>query len=130
MDTSPITPELTYRNALKEGRFMLQVCSGTGRAVFYPRVTSPWTGNPLTTWSQMSGQGQVYSTTTVRRRADKGGDYNVAIIELAEGARMMSRVENVTPDKVEIGMDVVAKIITSPDGEPIIVFVPKAGVAT
>ncbi|WP_252729627.1 Zn-ribbon domain-containing OB-fold protein [Pacificibacter marinus] len=78
----------------------------------------------------MSGQGQVYSTTTVRRRADKGGDYNVAIIELAEGARMMSRVENVTPDKVEIGMDVVAKIITSPDGEPIIVFVPKAGVAT
>jgi uncharacterized OB-fold protein len=78
----------------------------------------------------MSGQGQVYSTTIVRRRPDRGGDYNVAIIELVEGARMMSRVEGIAPEKVKIGMDVIAKIIGSPEEEPMIVFVPQVRSAT
>jgi len=41
----------------------------------------------------------VYSTTTVR---DRAGDYNVAIVELEGGARMMSRVDGVAPDAVRI----------------------------
>lgn len=130
MEPALNTPELTFRRALKEGRFILQVCDDTKRAVFYPRVISPWTGKSLTSWSQMSGQGQVYSTTIVRRRPDRGGDYNVAIIELVEGARMMSRVEGVAPEKVKIGMDVIAKIISSPEEEPMIVFVPQVRSAT
>ena len=35
-------------------------------------------------WQDADGGGTVYSTTVVRRKADQGGDYNVAVIELAE----------------------------------------------
>ncbi len=54
--------------------------------------------------------GTVYATTCTRRPADKGGDYNVALIDLAEGPRMMSRVEGIAPDKVQIGMKVKARV--------------------
>jgi uncharacterized OB-fold protein len=52
----------------------------------------------------------VYSTTVVRRKADDGGDYNVCLVDLAEGVRMMSRVVSVAPQDVRIGMRVTARI--------------------
>ena len=45
----------------------------------------------------------VYATTVVRPR--DGEPYNVALVDTAEGRRM-SRVENVAPDQVRIGMEV------------------------
>jgi uncharacterized OB-fold protein len=65
----------------------------------------------------------VYSTTVIRRRAESGGDYNVALIDLAEGVRLMSRVEGLPPADVKIGMAVRARIVQGKDG-PLIVFVP------
>ena len=67
------------------------------------------------------------SSTTrwvVRRKADKGGDYNVALIDLKEGARMMSRVEGVAPTEVKIGMAVSAHIGLI-DGQHAVVFYNK-----
>jgi uncharacterized OB-fold protein len=46
----------------------------------------------------------------------------VALIDLAEGPRMMSRVIGIAPEAVEIGMNVKARIID--DGGPIVVFEP------
>jgi DUF35 OB-fold domain, acyl-CoA-associated len=62
-------------------------------------------------WIEPSGQGTVYSTTVVRRKPEAGGDYNVALIDLAEGVRLMSRVDDVAPDQVRIGMPVRAQVI-------------------
>ena len=61
-------------------------------------------------WVKASGSGTVYSTTVVRRKPEAGGDYNVALIDLAEGPRMMSRVVGVEPTAVKIGMKVRARI--------------------
>jgi hypothetical protein len=47
----------------------------------------------------------------------------VALIDLAEGPRMMSRVEGIEPWEVTIGMAVQARIVTQ-DGEPVVVFEP------
>jgi hypothetical protein len=41
----------------------------------------------------------VYAVTTVRRKADAGGDYNVSLIDLDEGVRLMSRVANRRPPR-------------------------------
>lgn len=68
-----------------------------------------------------SGQGTVYSTTVVRRKAEAGGDYNVALIDLKEGVRMMSRVEGISPEAVAIGMPVQATIIDG-EGGKLVVF--------
>jgi hypothetical protein len=46
----------------------------------------------------------------VRRKPADGGDYNVCLVDLAEGPRMLSRVAGVAPEEVRIGMAVKARI--------------------
>lgn len=60
----------------------------------------------------------------IRRKPDNGGDYNVAVVDLAEGPRLMSRVEEMLPGDVRIGMAVEARIKGTEKG-PLVVFVPK-----
>ncbi len=120
-ESAPI-PEQDYLRFLAEGRFMIQRSRSSGRYVFYPRVAEPRTGATDLEWVPASGMGTVYATTVMRQRAP-AADYNVALIDLAEGPRMMSRVEGVAPDAVRIGLKVKARI--SRDGDtPIVVFDP------
>jgi uncharacterized OB-fold protein len=114
-------PQKIFFEALKSGVFRIQRCSACSRHVFYPRVLCPHCGSPRLAWVDASGDGTVYSTTVVRRKADAGGDFNIALIDLAEGVRMMSRVDGAAPDAVRIGMPVKAEIITEND-QPLIVF--------
>ena len=115
-------PHLAFRAFLEEGRFMLQRSSETGRFIFYPRVTEPGTGCTNLEWIEASGAGVVYSTTVVRNQP-RAPDYNIALIDLAEGVRMMSRVEGVEPGAVAIGMPVRARIARIDDAL-VIVFDP------
>ena len=73
-------------------------------------------------WVPASGRGTVYSTTVIRQKPPTP-NYNLALIDLAEGPRMMARVEGVAPEDVKIGMPVQAKVIR--DGEQaLVVFEP------
>lgn len=114
-------PDAEFEKRLKAGKFCIQRCEDTGRHVFYPRLLSPYSGSDRLTWVEASGRGTVYSTTTIRQKPERGGDYNLSIIELAEGPKMMSRVEGVAPDAVRIGMDVQARIAEA-DGASLVVF--------
>lgn len=115
-------PDAEFRSFLDQGKFMIQRVKETGRHVFYPRVLDPETGSANLEWVEASGLGTVYSTSVVRQRPP-AKDYNVALIDLQEGTRMMSRVEGPAPVAVSIGMRVKAKIIQE-DGAPLIVFEP------
>ncbi|MGX9182071.1 Zn-ribbon domain-containing OB-fold protein [Mesorhizobium sp. BHbdii] len=114
-------PDIEYQNHLAEGRFMIQRGVRTGRIVFFPRAVAPGTGEELE-WVEASGRGVVYSTTVVRKRPPEA-DVNVALIDLDEGVRMMSRVEGIDAHKVHIGMAVEARIIRHEEGH-LIVFAP------
>jgi len=103
-------PEKRYLDALAAGRFEIQQCSACGKHVFYPRVLCPHCGAGDLGWVAASGCGTVYSTTVVRRKPADGGDYNVCLVDLAEGVRMMSRVVSVPPESVKIGMSVKARV--------------------
>ena len=122
-DTAPLGPEARFRAYLDDGKFMIQRCKNSGRYVFYPRVAAPGAGEADLEWVEASGDGVVYSTTVVRNRPEKGGDYNVALIDLAEGPRMMSRVVDIEPSAIKIGMKVRAKV-GELDGKPQILFTP------
>lgn len=122
-DPAAAGPEQQFHAMLDQGRFMIQRCERTGRAVFYPRAVSPFGGGPLH-WEPAEGGGTVYSATVVRRREDRGGDYSVALVDLDEGVRLMSAVVDVAPAEVRIGMRVRAEIRRQPDGAPRVVFVP------
>lgn len=119
---STFNPDREYQAFLKEGRFMIQRCRDSGRHVFYPRVAEPVTGSTNLEWVAPSGRGEVYAVTVVRQRPPQP-NYNVVLVDLEEGPRMMSRVDGVPPDSVRIGMRVQASVITE-DGQPLVVFHP------
>lgn len=116
-------PEQIFRDFLASDRFMVQRARGSRRVVFYPRLAEPGTGDRDLEWVPCGGLGTVYSTTVVRRRQERGGDYNIALIDLDDGFRMLSRVEGLAPETVAIGLRVAARI-SQIDGEPAVVFDP------
>jgi hypothetical protein len=110
-----------YQQALDQGRFLIQRCSDCARAVHYPREVCPHCGADQLGWEEAKGTGTVYAVTTVRRKADAGGDLNVSLIDLDEGPRLMSRVANLQPDQVRIGQRVKARVQIT-DGKSLLVF--------
>lgn len=106
----PSGPEKQYLDKLAAGRFEIQRCAACAKHVFYPRVICPHCGSDRLDWVAPSGRGSVYSTTIVRRPPPAGGDYNVCLVDLEEGVRLLSRVAEIAPDQVKIGMAVRARI--------------------
>jgi uncharacterized OB-fold protein len=119
--TGSIGPEQQFKNYLSEGKFMIQKSKSLNKFFFHPRVAFPGTGERDLEWVEASGDGIVYSTSCNRRLPEKGGDFNISLITLQEGPRMMAKIEGVAPDKVVIGQKVKARI-SSLKGEPAIIF--------
>lgn len=107
--------EMVYAARLAEGHFEIQRCQSCKTAFFYPRELCPACGSDSVSWFAPSGKGHVYATTTVRRKPEAGGDYNVALIDLQEGPRLMSRVEGIAPDAIYIGLAVRARVDVKKD---------------
>lgn len=124
MSGAPRGPEAEYLALLKDGKFRIQRSRSTGRHVFYPRVAVPGTGETDLEWVEPAGTGTVYAITVKRERE---GASNIAIVELDEGVRMMSRIEGV--ESLPIGARVRARIAEI-GGEPAIVFDPVDASAT
>jgi uncharacterized OB-fold protein len=114
------SPARVYRGYLEAGKLGFQRCSACGEAVFYPRVICPVCGGADLVWETSSGRGTVYATTAVYRR--DADPYNVVLVDLEEGFRMMSRIEGVPADTVEIGMRV-AFLVDREEDDPVPVFV-------
>jgi uncharacterized protein len=117
-----IQPEAEWRAHLAQGRFMLQRSRSTGGHVFYPRIAQPGTGADDLEWVEASGAGTIHAVTVVRKK-DPADSYSVVLVDLAEGPRLMSRVDGIAVDEVKIGMAVRASIISEGD-KPLLVFVP------
>ena len=116
-----VGPEQQFKNFLSEGKFMIQRCKSLNQFFFHPRVAFPGSGERDLEWVEASGNGVVYSSSCNRRLPGKGGDFNLSLITLEEGPRIMARVEGIDPDKVEIGQKVKARI-SSLNGEPAVIF--------
>jgi uncharacterized OB-fold protein len=106
-------PHETYVEGLADGRLRFQICGSCASAVFYPRVACNACGSVDLHFSESSGRGAVYATTTV---AERDGRYCVCLVDLDEGFRMMSTVVGIVPEDVTIGLRVVFRSEqTAPD---------------
>lgn len=121
-----LKPDQDYMQFLEQGRFMLQRSRESGAYIFYPRVIEPGTGCTDLEWVEASGQGTVYSLTIVRKKTPVES-YNIVLIDLAEGPRMMSRVDGVPLDRLRIGLPVQARVVRENE-QPMVVFVPAPDV--
>jgi len=111
--TPDTAPDVVFKRKLAEGELSYQQCEACSSSVFPPRVLCPACGSPEMVWKKSSGHGVVYSATTLYKRGED--PYNVSLIDVDEGFRMMSSVINVPADDVTIGARVMLQIST--DGE-------------
>ena len=108
--------------AVAAGRLDIQRCTACGRHVFYPRGSvCPHCGALALEWVTAAGRGVLHSFTVVHRAPPElaaEAPYVVALIDLEEGPRMMSRLVGVEPAAVAVGMAVELAI----SGEPPLPF--------
>jgi uncharacterized OB-fold protein len=116
MDRVEESPLTIYQAHLEKGELAYQWSPEANRAVFYPRVICPFTGSDRLDWRLSAGFGTVYATTVTHPR--EGAPYNVALIDCDEGFRLMSRVEDIAPEAVQIGMRVKFRIHQPGGDEP------------
>lgn len=117
-------PDQLFQRALAEGEILLPKCDDCGAYHFFPRVLCPHCHGSAISWMKARGKGRVHTTTVVRRKPERGGDYNVCVVELDEGVRMMSRVEGIAPGEVAIDMPVTA-FVGEAEGAPAVLFKPS-----
>jgi uncharacterized OB-fold protein len=114
-----------HQQALDQGRFLIQHCGACSRHVYFPRELCPHCGAFGPALVAPTGGGTVAAVTTVRRKADAGGDYNVCLVDLDEGVRLMSRVEGLAPAAVTVGLRVQARVALA-NGHGLVVFDAEA----
>lgn len=112
--------EKQYFNFIEQGVFKIQRCDTCHKVVFIPREFCVHCGGIKLSWFKPEGLGVVYATTVVRAK-DPSMHRNIAVIDLDEGARLMSEVVGVSPDSVSIGARVKLKV-TDVQGTNKVVF--------
>jgi len=96
-----------YWNGARQHELWIQRCRACSVHYFYPRDFCPSCFSFDVEWTKACGRGTVYSYTVCLRPApgfEKDVPYNIALVELAEGVRMMSTVVDCPPDDLKIGM--------------------------
>jgi len=108
-----------YWQALAECRLILKSCRDCGQPHFYPREACPSCYSDNLEWKEAKGEAQVYSFTICHRPAGPAFaddvPYVVAIVQLDEGPRMMTRIDD-DVRAVKIGCRVKVKFHDAGDG--------------
>src|SRR5262249_46705444 len=112
-DYLPIPDEDTrvFWEGLSRGTFLLRWCTDCGKPHYFPRGFCPFCWSESLEWREASGRGTVFATTVIRQMGLEPFmtrvPYNVSIVELEEGPRLLTNVVGVEPEDVRIGMGVV-----------------------
>lgn len=123
-DEIEASPLHIWTEYCRRGELAYQICTDDGVPVFHPRVVSPRSGSRNLEWRVSSGRGAVYAATAVHVKGEP--PYNVALVDLDDGFRMLSRVEGVAPENVAIGMRVRVSFRSDTEAQPPYpVFLPE-----
>lgn len=98
-----------YWEGIARGELRIQRCDACSRHVFYPRSICPHCFSDQLSWVTASGKGTIYTYTVVHQAFGSfAGDvpFTVAIVELEEGVRMMTRIIDGPRERVTIGAPV------------------------
>ncbi|MFE9610216.1 Zn-ribbon domain-containing OB-fold protein [Streptomyces sp. NPDC006012] len=115
-----------YWDAAAEGRLLLRRCGACGRAHHYPREFCPHCWSEDVAWTEASGRATLYTWSVVHRNdlAPFGArtPYVAAVVDLAEGPRMMTEVVDCVAGELRAGTDLAVTF-----RERIPVFRPAGG---
>jgi uncharacterized protein len=118
-EATPETKE--YWDGLKRHELRIQRCNACGRGYFYPRPFCPRPGchSQDVEWITASGKGTLYSYVIAHRGHPAfESPYVIAVVELAEGGRMMTNlvgVDDPTPEKIKVDAPVTVEFDDASD---------------
>jgi len=123
----PLTEFTTpFWDATREQRLLLPWCRSCDEPFWFPRETCPRDLSPDIEWRPAEGGGVVHAVSVMPKPANPlmaGREpYVVALIDLAEGVRMMSTVVDGDPWSVGVGDRVVLAWEPLSDGRQLYVF--------
>lgn len=113
MVITTIRPEATglsqvFWGGTREHRLLLQRCSACGQSWHPPAPLCPHCHSFETEWFPSTGRGHVYTFVVVRAAAhplvERWLPYNVTLVALDEGPRIVSTVRGCPPEELRIGL--------------------------
>lgn len=119
-----------FWDAARRHELVLPHCRACDEEFFYPRTSCPHCGSRDLDWHRASGRGVLHTYCIHFQTGDPADrehlPFVTAIVELAEGPRLMSYLVDVQPrpDAIRCGIDVVVRFVDLPDGHSLPVFAP------
>jgi uncharacterized protein len=129
LEPPPSDEAAPFWDATRRSELVLPWCVACERPFWYPRAACPRCLSDEIEWRAASGEGVVYAASVQhlpgpgRDAAD--GPYVVALVDLAEGVRVMGNVSECAPDDVQVGMPVRATWHPLSDGRKLLQFAPQ-----
>ncbi|MFI6285988.1 Zn-ribbon domain-containing OB-fold protein [Streptomyces sp. NPDC051018] len=111
---SAATPDVddftrTYWDAAAGGRLLIRRCRACGKAHHYPREFCPFCWSEDVGWERASGRATLYTWSVVHRNDlppfGARVPYAAAVVDLAEGPRMMTEVVECEERELTVGME-------------------------
>ncbi|HEY4135751.1 MAG TPA: Zn-ribbon domain-containing OB-fold protein [Alphaproteobacteria bacterium] len=106
----PSPESVPYWEAAAQHKLRVQQCHVCGKHWFPPSQRCPHCTAADFAWVEVSGKGKVYSFVVFERVYHPAFEgevpYVVALVELAEGPRLLTNVVGIAPDKVRCEMPV------------------------
>ncbi|WP_219666624.1 Zn-ribbon domain-containing OB-fold protein [Streptomyces bambusae] len=121
-----------YWEAAADGALLLRHCAACGRTHHYPREFCPhcWAGEDQVTWRPATGRATLYTWSVVHRNDlppfGARVPYVAAVVDLAEGPRMMTEVVDCPESALRIGMPLQVAFRELAEGLTAPVFRPAA----
>lgn len=129
---NPAVPDIDaftrpYWDAAVEGRLLVRRCRACARPHHYPREFCPYCWSEDVDWEPASGRATLYTWSVVHRNDlppfGARVPYVAAVVDLAEGPRMMTEVVDCGEADLRIGMKLVAGFREA-EGHAVPVFRP------
>ncbi len=105
-----------FWEGIARGELRIQHCASCGHHVFYPRALCPYCHSDQLAWVVASGKGSIYSYTVAHQAPAGEIPFVIALVELEEGVRMMTRILGASRERIEIGAPVRLSIESLADG--------------
>lgn len=117
-----------YWDAAAEGILLLRGCRDCGLAHHYPREFCPHCWSEDVEWERASGRATLYTWSVVHRNDlppfGTRVPYVAAVVDLAEGPRMMTEIVECEESALAIGMELRVTFRLEEGGEAVAMFRP------
>ncbi|HEY1828412.1 MAG TPA: Zn-ribbon domain-containing OB-fold protein [Acidimicrobiales bacterium] len=124
------TPEgdtIEFWEAAKNERLLIKHCTSCGKFSYYPRPFCPHCWSEQVEWHEASGEGTLYTWSVIYNNDQPifrdRVPYVAAIVDLAEGPRMVTNVIDCPFEELSIGMPLKVTYMPISDDYTIPVFV-------